>query len=84
MTAKDPILAKVWKYVLQGWPDGVQDKRMAPYFQRKEELSAEDGCILWGARVVVPPQLRAQVLEEIHEGHPGSGRMKEATSGGQH
>ena len=57
----------------------------------------EDGCILWGTRVVVPPQLRSRVMDELnrscggtttlvphsilvmdelHEGHPGMGRMK--------
>ena len=46
------------------------------YFQRREELSIEDGCILWGVTVVVPTQLWAKVVEEIHEGHPGIGRMK--------
>ena len=75
-TDKDPVLAKVRKYVLQGWPERVEAKEMAPYFQRKEELSTEEGCILWGARVVMPPPLQAQVLDEIHEGHPGCGRMK--------
>ena len=75
-TDRDPTLAKVRKFVQQGWPDKEDDKQMSPYFQRKDELSVEDGCILWGVRVVVPPQLRAQVLDEIHEGHPGINRMK--------
>jgi len=25
--------------------------------------------VLWGVRVVIPPQLRAQVVDEVHEGH---------------
>lgn len=62
-TGKDPVLAKVRRHVMQGWPEILEDEQMKPYFQRKEELSAENGCILWGARVVVPPQLRAQVLD---------------------
>ena len=49
---------------------------MSPYMQRKDELSVEEGCLLWGTRVIVPPQLRAKVIEEIREGHPGIGRMK--------
>ncbi len=75
-TGRDPTLAKVCKYVLQGWPEASRDKEMDPYFQRREELSTEAGCVLWGARVVVPPQLRAQVVKENHEGHPGIGRIK--------
>lgn len=73
---RDPTLAKVRKFVQQGWPDKEDDKQMSPYFQRKDKLSVEDRCILWGVRVVVPPQLRAQVLDETHEGHPGINQMK--------
>ena len=75
-TDKDPTLTKVHKSVLQGWPDTSEDKEMDPYFKRREELSIDDGCILWGARVVVLSQLRAEVVEEVHEGHPEIGRMK--------
>ena len=35
-----------------------------------------DGCIVWGARVVVPPQGRQAVLQELHEGHLGMTKMK--------
>ena len=69
-------LAKVRKFVLQGWPEGEVNEQMSPYAQRKDELSVEDGCVLWGTRVVVPPQLQAKVIDEIHEGHPGIGQMK--------
>ena len=32
-------------------------------------------------RVIVPPQLRSKVVDEIHEGHPGSNRMKSFARG---
>ncbi len=41
-----------------------------------ETRRLDDGCILWGSRVVVPQQGRETVLEELHEGHPGIARMK--------
>ena len=34
------------------------------------------GCVLWGARVVIPKNHRADVLKQLHEGHPGITRMK--------
>ena len=46
---------------------------MKQYKNRKDEVS---GCLLWGARVIVPPQLQKQVLEEIHQAHPGIVQMK--------
>ena len=32
--------------------------------------------VLWGNQVTIPPQLRDQVLEELHQAHPGICRMK--------
>jgi hypothetical protein len=42
---------------------------------RRYELSVEEGCLLWGNRVVVPQKGR-KVLEMLHEAHPGIVRMK--------
>nr|XP_055046280.1 LOW QUALITY PROTEIN: uncharacterized protein K02A2.6-like [Misgurnus anguillicaudatus] len=75
-TEQDKTLSKVKRFVMQGWSAATQDGDMAPYEKRKEELSVQDGCILWGSRVVVPPQGRARVLEEVHLAHPGISRMK--------
>ena len=75
-TDKDTVLAKVRKYVLQGWPQNIGDKEVAHYANKREELSVEGNCLLWGARVVIPPQLQGKVMDEIHEGHPGMARMK--------
>nr|XP_023665672.1 LOW QUALITY PROTEIN: uncharacterized protein K02A2.6-like [Paramormyrops kingsleyae] len=75
-TERDLVLSKVKTFLLQGWPKIVQSEELRPYMKRKAELSLQDGCIFWGTRVVVPPQGRAQVLEEIHETHPGVSRMK--------
>ena len=40
-------------------------------FNRKDELSVQDGCVVWGSHVVVPKKGQAQVLEQLHQGHPG-------------
>ena len=75
-THRDPVLAHVKEYLLRGWPQGRDDPDLLPYKLKKDELSVQDGCVLWGARVVIPPQGRAQVLDELHETHPGICRMK--------
>ena len=49
---------------------------LKPYKSRSLELTTEGGCILWGARVVVPTSLRENVLKQLHEVHPGASRMK--------
>lgn len=46
------------------------------YYRRKDELSFEQGILLWGHRVVVPTVLRKYVLQELHSGHQGIVKMK--------
>ena len=53
-TDQDPVIAKVKEWVLTGWPEKLQEKELRAYFHRKREFSLEDGCLLWGSRVVVP------------------------------
>ena len=66
-TRRDPILSQVVKYVQQGRPNYNSDEALKPYFSRKDELSVQDGCLLWGNRVVIPPKERARVVEELHD-----------------
>ena len=62
------MLAQVQRFVLHGWlsqesKGGVQQN------WRRQELSVLDGCVLWGARVVVPPPGRERVIQELCEIH---------------
>ena len=74
-TRRDPVLGKVYHYVIGGWPSHVPDE-LKPYKNRETELSIENGCLMWGVCVVVPQSLHAQVLKTIHANHPGITRMK--------
>ena len=76
-TDRDPTLSKVKTWILTGWPDTPpDDEELRPYYNRKSELSTEEGCILWGARVVVPVKGRERVIGMLHQAHPGISRMK--------
>jgi hypothetical protein len=75
-TDHDPTLAKIKRWVLSGWPASTDKEEQRPYFQRRYELSVEEGCVLWGSRVVIPVKARAQVITMLHEAHPGIARMK--------
>lgn len=74
-TRRDRLLSRVLAYTHSGWPDRVEPE-LAPFQRRREELSTDLGCLLWGGRTVIPQCLRRQVLEELHEGHLGSAKMK--------
>lgn len=49
----------------------VVSEELKPFVKRKTELSLQDGCIFWDSRVVVPPPGCSQIVEELHETHPG-------------
>lgn len=72
---KDPVLARVREYILRGWPK-MKSPELIPYTQRQEELSTQEGCILWGGCAVVPPPGRNALLQQLHQAHPGITRMK--------
>lgn len=57
-TEQDPLLSRVKRRILSGWPDHFSsgEEELKPYFRRRYELSVEDGCVLWGSKVVVPPK----------------------------
>ena len=74
-TASDPMLSKVFRYVRDKWP-GVTPECLRPFSDRRNELTVEEGCILWGFRVVIPKKLRAKLLQELHKDHSGVIRMK--------
>ena len=75
-TCKNLVLAQVVRLLEEGWPDTVKSEELSPYYHRHTELSLQDGCVLWGARVLVPTPRRAGILQELHVTHPGVSRMK--------
>ncbi|XP_043218696.1 uncharacterized protein K02A2.6-like [Amphibalanus amphitrite] len=75
-TARSPILAKVMHFVHNGWSEAVNEE-LQPFKMRQTELTVERGCLMWGCRVVVPPNLRSRVLSELHAGHQGMVKMKQ-------
>ena len=75
-TRTDPILSEVLDIISCG-RKGVMTPSLKPYLVRRNELSVQSGCLLWGYRVIIPPALREKVLDELHSGHCGVVRMKE-------
>ena len=75
-TTKDPLLSKVQRFIVLGWPNNITEVPCKPCFSRKGEPSVLDGCILWGTRVVIPPPGRQPLLKELHQAHQGVTKMK--------
>ena len=74
------------RYTREGWPLGNQGNEMnsqeedysiATFKKVRDSLSTSEGCLFYGARVVIPINLQRQVLEILHLGHFGMQRMKQ-------
>ena len=72
-TAKDQILQEAMNYTRFGWPTHMNSGRaeLRDYFASRCELSISQGLLLYRDRLVVPEELRGEILESIHEGHLG-------------
>ena len=47
--------------LLSGWVNSG-DPELQPYQSRESEFSVQDGCVLWGSRVVIPKKGREAVI----------------------
>ena len=74
-TRTDSVLSKVYQYTKGCWPD-VVDQELRAYHRRRDELSLDQGTLMWGMRVIIPSKLQKSMLEEIHSGHVGVVKMK--------
>lgn len=62
-------------FAQSGWPRSISED-LKPFFVRRDELTIEQGCLMWGARAVIPQKYRSKVLDELHGGHLGVVKMK--------
>ncbi|KAL7889064.1 hypothetical protein AOLI_G00040380 [Acnodon oligacanthus] len=72
-TKDDMTLTKLTETVLNGWPERKSQaaKEIQPYWNFREEISAVDGVLFKGERLIVPAAMRAKMLKHIHESHLG-------------
>lgn len=71
-TRTDVALGRVLRCLQSGAAIGAD---LCDFARRQHELTIDQGCILWGARVVLPEALRRSVLSELHHAHPDISRM---------
>ncbi|UYV60111.1 K02A2.6-like [Cordylochernes scorpioides] len=68
----DPVLRQALNYTLQGWSEETpKEIELMPYWSRRCELGACEGLLFWGNRVIIPTNLRAKMLDELHNSHQG-------------
>ena len=72
-TKQDKMLQTLITKIQHGWPDSSQDvsKNLRPYFPFRHELIVEDGIIFKANRIVIPFNMRNDILEQLHYPHVG-------------
>ena len=75
---RDPILSTVYQLTLNVWPDRIsQVPRIARQFWgARDELSIEEGLLMKGNCICIPPKLYDRSLYELHEVHLGIEKMQ--------
>jgi hypothetical protein len=78
-TKTDAALSQVIEFVSKGWPaKTLLPEALRSYYDVRNYLSFSDDKVLThDTCVVIPSTLRQQVLQLVHEGHPGIVRMKQ-------
>lgn len=77
----DSVCTQVMRYCVEGWPDRNQlQGPVKHYWHERAALSVHNGLLLRGSRLVIPANMRDDVLEKIHEGHQGVVKCRERAS----
>ena len=87
---KDPAISSIMRMISEGCfsnkihvsEGSVNFSEELKCFQKIfDSLSVSNGCLFYGARLVVPVRLRKAVLQILHLGHFGMDRMKTLARG---
>ena len=72
-TAADPVLQSLTQVILKGWPDRKEKLplELHPYYNIRDELTAQDGVLFKGLGCLIPARLRPKIRERLHGTHTG-------------
>ena len=75
-TAQDNQLTRLSHYVNTGFPCDKKNllTDLHEFWNHREALSIESGLITCGNRIIVPKEMRPEMLQYIHKGHQGKER----------
>ena len=64
--------------LMEVWPEHVKQvpRDLKPFWQLRDDLSIENGCVPFQGRFYIPQALRSHCLKTLHQGHPGITKMR--------
>jgi hypothetical protein len=76
-TAKDQLLSKLFVFIKLGKQIDVQkDQDLKPFAIKQQQISIENGILLWGFKITKPVILRKRILNVFHTVHAGVVKTK--------
>ena len=75
-TSQDNQLTRLSRYINTGFPCEKKNlpRDLQDYWNYRDTLSIKNGLITCGSRIIVPHEMRAEMMQYIHEGHQGKER----------
>ena len=72
-STQDDHLQKLKNLIITGWPDtkDVLHADLKAYWLYRDELLGIDGITLKGMCIIIPTNLRCQIIEQPHANHMG-------------
>ena len=74
---RDPVHATIYIVTHNGWPDRKRDVPHIThhFWGTRDELTTEEGILLKGNRICIPPELYERTLHDLHNNHQGIKKM---------
>ena len=77
---EDKICLKLKEFCREGWPEKHKmNDALQPYWQCKGEITVQQGILMKADLVIIPSELRLEVLDKIHNRHLGTKKCQERT-----
>jgi hypothetical protein len=74
---EDPEYQQLIQYVATGFPSKSSlPPELQPYFKLQDDLSVDEGLVLYKTRICIPKSQRRDVLKRLHASHQGVERTK--------
>ena len=74
----DRVCKLIKGFISEGWPDKAKlPAELYEYYQYRFDFSNNNGLLLKGSRIYIPPPLRKEVMDFIHSGHFGITKCRE-------
>ena len=78
VASRDPEYLQLRDIVLHGFPEHCHEipPDLRPFWRIRSMLAVDDGLLVYGSRLVIPSEMRREVLRQLHMSHQGVERTR--------